>query len=90
MGKQFSRVMETAYAVPAISEVETTEEFDVSFDHAACSYGQPVLVIRNPAASLGIPAGTAFGPGDIRGRIIGAHSNREALRSAGYDVSDEE
>ena len=85
---QFSLLLETAYAVPATSESGEVEYFDVRFDHAACSYGQPVLVIRQPAESLKIPSGTAFGPQDIRGPVTGAKSNRDALRRAGYVVDD--
>lgn len=78
---------EKAYVVPTGSECNDPEACRVSFDHAACSYGQPVLVLLNPAESLGVPIGTPLGAGDVKGGCVqyfGQH--RAALEAAGYVI----
>lgn len=65
-------------------------EFRVSYDHASCSYGQPVLVLADPADSQMNPdlAGSAFGPGDTGPIQVSERSKHFAdLVAAGYDCT---
>ena len=65
-------------------QINLSGSWDLSTDHAASSYGQPVLVNR--------ATGEAFGPGDILkpypswGFMVGAEAVRRLAKTAKLDA----
>lgn len=84
MAGQFQRMLNKIFAT--INGRVDNNTFDVSYDHASCSYGQPVLVLSASDRKLHPElASLAFGPGDVgEVQISLDHEHRAALVAAGF------
>jgi hypothetical protein len=67
------------------------DEFAVSFDHAACSYGNPVLILRGTSKRQHADfSNTAFGPADLgKIQVSKNHPSYNALIAAGFACVDD-
>ena len=75
---QFQRARELVHALlPGMSDLS---QFKVSFDHSACSYGLPVLVLGE----------VAYGPADVGPlHITENHTHAAKLIASGFVLASE-